>query len=219
MKNNKLIFGLTLAALLILLAACGGSPAEKMHKNMEKSVEVEDEASGVQKNIIDLEKEEKKHYDEIVGLGDKEMTKIKKISDEAKSNIEKRNDLIKKEKEIMDNSKEAFDKVKDQIDKLDSDKEKEKAKKMYDAMEKRYKIYDKLNKTYKSSLSDEKKMYNMFAAKDSEYDGVMKQIEKVNNSYSELVDTNKEFNEQTKKYNELKKSFYKSTDLEIKYKK
>jgi len=219
MKKKILAFGIIPAALIAILAACGGSPAEKMHKNLEESVGIEKKAANVQNKIIALEKKEKQSYDKLIGLGDDKMKEIKKLSGEAKENINKRDELIKEEKGIMDDSKENFQKVEEQIGKLDKKKEKERAKKMYEAMMERYKIYGELNKTYKKSLADERDMYSLLAKKNAQHDKVAKAIEKVNKSYEKLLRSNQSFNEQTEKYNSLKKAFYKATDLGVNYKK
>ncbi|WLV25631.1 YkyA family protein [Aciduricibacillus chroicocephali] len=219
MKKLILGYGFVGTILIVFLAACGGSPAEKMHKNMEESVGIEKKAADVQDKIISLEKKEKQSYDKLISLDDHKMKEIKKLSNDAKSNIDKRRVLVKEEKEIMNDSKENFQKIEGQIDKLKTKKEKVKAKAMHKAMMERYKLYGKLNKAYKRSLADEKEMYSLLAKKDATHDQVKNVIEKVNKSYDKLVQANKSFNVQTEKYNDFKKAFYKTTDLDVSYKK
>jgi|GEM_PF-420400 len=219
MKVSKKIMIFISIATAILLSACGGKPNEKIHKNLEKSVEIESKAGETQSSIIKLEKQEKEIYDKLIALGEKDMKKIKKLSDDATTNIDNRKDLIAEEKKSMEESKKNFEEIKDQIDKLETDKEKSSAKKMYKTMENRFNLYENLNKTYTKSLAEEKKMYKMLAKKDATHEQVSSQIKAVNTSYEKLIETNKTFNKKTKEYNEQKKAFYKATDLDVSYKK
>jgi len=213
------IFGVLLVpGLLFGLAACGGSPEENIHDHLEKSVEIEQDAAKDQNAIVKLEKKEKAIYEKMSGLGTDDFTEMNKLADQASANIKKRGELIDKEKESMDESEESFSGVKDQIEKLEKKKEKTQAEEMYKAMVKRYKLYSQLNKTYKHSLSEEQKMYKLFADKKAAQDQVKSQIEKVNLSYEKLVKDNEAFNKQTETYNKLKKAFYESTDLKVDYK-
>jgi len=219
MKGNKhkhmlwLLFGF----VSILLAGCGGDPDQTIHEHMEKSVEIESNAAKDQNAIVTAEKQEKQIYEELIGQGDNQLDKIQKLSDKATKNIKKRAALIKKEKESMDESKENFAEIKGQIEKLKTDKEKQKANKMYQSMQKRFSLYASLYKAYNHSLSEENKMYKLLAKKDAKHESVVKQIEKVNASYEKLIDENKAFNDQTATYNQLKKDFYKTTDLDVEY--
>lgn len=217
MNVSKKLVLFMLAAMTVLLSACGGEPSEKIHNNLEKSVEIESKAGEKQDAIIKLEKKEKVIYDKLIALGDKDMKDIQKLSDDAITNIDKRKDLIDEEKDSMDESKKNFEEIKGQIDKLETDKEKSRAKKMYKTMENRFSIYNKLNKAYLKSLTEEKKMYKLLAQKDATHEQVSSQIKEVNTTYEKLIETNKDFNAKTKAYNDEKKAFYQATDLDVSY--
>ena len=200
---KKITYVAVLLAIGLLLSACGDSPAEKIHKNLEESVDKEETAQNSQKEIAKLEEKENEIFDQVVDLSLDDFDKIKKHSNNALENIEKRTDKLKQEKDSMEESKATFAKIEKSIDKLENEKTKKKAQEMKKQMDKRYKTYEDFNKIYADTLKDEKTLYTLLKKKDVEQKEVDKTLEKLNETYE---------------YNQLKKEFYEGTDLKIKYK-
>src|SRR5699024_1956480 len=82
----------------LLLSACGDSPAEKIHKNLEESVDKEETAQNSQKEIAKLEEKENEIFDQVVDLSLDDFDKIKKHSNNASEKIEKRTKKKKQKK-------------------------------------------------------------------------------------------------------------------------
>src|SRR5699024_5332651 len=163
-----------LLAIGLLLSACGDSPAEKIHKNLEESVDKEETAQNSQKEIAKLEEKENEIFDQVVDLSLDDFDKIKKHSNNALENIEKRKDKKKKKK----------------------------AKEMKKQMDKSYKKYEDFNKIYADTLKDEKTLYTLLKKKDVEQKEVDKTLEKLNETYEKLISKNESFNSETEKYNQ-----------------
>ncbi len=80
------------------------------------------------------------------------------------------------------------------------------AEKMVKAMEERYASYENLNKAYQSSLDEDQKLYELFTKEELTEEELRSQIDKVNQTYEEVIQLNETFNKQTDTYNELKKA-------------
>src|SRR5699024_9146717 len=212
-RLKKITYVAVLLAIGLLLSACGDSPAEKIHKNLEESVDKEETAQNSQKEIAKLEEKENEIFDQVVDLSLDDFDKIKKHSNNALENIEKRTDKLKQEKEKTTNAK-----IEKSNDKIENEKTKKKAQEMKKQMDKRYKTYEDFNKIYADTLKDEKTLYTLLKKKDVEQKEVDKTLEKLNETYEKLISKNESFNSETEKYNQLKKEFYEGTDLKIKYK-
>lgn len=162
---KKITYVAVLLAIGLLLSACGDSPAEKIHKNLEESVDKEETAQNSQKEIAKLEEKENEIFDQVVDLSLDDFDKIKKHSNNALENIEKRTDKLKQEKDSMEESKATFAKIEKSIDKLENEKTKKKAQEMKKQMDKRYKTYEDFNKIYADTLKDEKTLYTLLKKK------------------------------------------------------
>ncbi|KGX88788.1 YkyA family protein [Pontibacillus litoralis] len=217
MRLGKLL--LVLTSVIFVLSGCIGGPsaAEKMYNHLEEAVTLEAAFEDQQKSMVELEKKEKKIYDEIMELGLEDLEKIKNKSDEAISFIEQREDKLKVEKESIDAAKEEFDNVKSLVEDLENETSKEKANQMIEAFQNRYDAYQQLNEKYKASLKLDQELYEMLQKEDVEKDALEKQIEQVNKSYEKVMKANKDFNQYTKEYNDLKKQFYEAASLEVQY--
>jgi hypothetical protein len=209
-----------LAAVLLSLFLLGGcmnkeTPGEKAYSILEKTAEAEDVFEKQQDPLVKLEKQEKELYDQIIALGMKEFGQIKKLSDQALETVGKREELMNKEQESIDASKEEFEPLKDVIPDIEDKEAKESAEELYKVMMDRYSIHDKLYSEYTNGLELDKELYSMFKKEDLTMEQLEAQIDKINKSYEQLTVHNQEFNEMTKKYNEIKINFYKQAGVEV----
>ena len=217
MPLKKPLFMLVIG-LIILLSACSGeSTEEKIHNHLEEAVALEQDFEDVQSEITKLEKQEQELYSQIIDLGMDEFDKIKELSDEAIGVIDERAEKITAEKESIEASQEEFNQTKDLIENLEDGDLKNKALSMYDVMEKRYKAYDTLNGAYSESLKLEKELYAMLKKEDLQQEELTGQINKINESYEQVLNANDQFNEATVEYNALKKEFYEQAGIEVTY--
>ncbi|WP_026905970.1 YkyA family protein [Paucisalibacillus globulus] len=213
----KHVFGIITLVTVLLLAGCGNSPETQIYNHLEAAVQLEDNFQKQQDGITKLEQEEQGLYKEIIELGIEEMDKIQELTNKAIASIEERSEKIKLEKESLDASREEFEKSEDLIKEIKDEEVKEKALSMYEAMINRFEAYETLNKTYNESLTLEKELYEKFLQEALEEEELQAHIEKVNLKYQEVIKANDTFNKLTMDYNELKKSFYETAEINVKY--
>ncbi|MGY0692238.1 YkyA family protein [Virgibacillus sp. FSP13] len=217
MPFKKIMMVVSICLIAGLVACSGSSTKEKIYDHLEEAVTLEEAFEKQQDTIVDLEKNEQQLYGKIIDLGMDDFDKIKDLSQQAIETIEKRSKKVELEKESITASKEEFIKTEDLIDELEDKKTRDKAEKMYDVMMNRYQAYDSLNKAYTTSLKLEKELYTMLQKKDIEQETLTEHITKINDSYQEVLEANKDFNTHTTKYNKLKQEFYKVADIEVEY--
>lgn len=215
--NIRRIFPLMII-LLIGFTGCNKkiSVTEQIYEHLEESVKLEQDYAEYQQEIFNLEKEEQEIYQKITDLSQDELDEIKALAKQAIDIINEREKLITQERESLEASKEEFLKVEPLISKLE-DEMKENAESMFDKMIERYHTYDLLYDAYLETLRLEKEFYEMYQNENTDLDETSKHIDKLNESYDFVLENHKSYNDATREYNELKKEFYLSTDLDIIY--
>lgn len=217
MKIRRSIF--VFMILLIGLVGCKKETpvTELIYDHLEESVALENDYAKYQEEIFQLEQEEQDIYKEITELTSDDFDKIVSLSEKAIEIIKKREELIELEQESISSSKEEFLKVEPLIEKLEEDEVKINAEKMFDQMIERYATYDELFKAYQTTLKLEREFYEMYKDENLDYDTTSEHIDKLNENYDMVIQKNEAYNGATREYNELKKEFYLSTDLDIVY--
>ncbi|KRG10910.1 YkyA family protein [Lederbergia galactosidilytica] len=211
---KKLITFLAIGLLATMVAACS-SPEENVYQIMEDAAAQENAFEKQQKPMNKLESEEKALFDEIMELGMKEFDQIQKLSNEALTNLDERENLIKKEKEALGKSKEEFKKAKAELDKIKDGELKEEAQQLATLMDDRYSAYDTLYSAYLTGLSEDKKIYELMKDEELSMEKLEEQIETSNNAYEKVRDANDTFNEKTEEFNEKKLDFYNKAGFKI----
>ncbi|SDJ75413.1 YkyA family protein [Sediminibacillus albus] len=209
-----------IGVLLVILTACSSqSTAEKMYEHLEEAVVLENDFADQQQPLVELEKQEKELYNQIISLGMEEFDQVKKLSQEALNLIDKRADRLATEKESIEAAKAEFDKVDSLIEDLDEEKVRTAAEDMAATMDERYSAYQDLNKAYSSALEQDRKLYEMLQNKELKEQELRDQIDSINASYDQVISANQAFNEKTEKYNQLKQKFYELAELNVEYEK
>lgn len=201
-------------AVIILSACSGASTEEKIHDHLEEVVQLEAGFEEQQDEIVKLEKQEQKIYEQVATLESSEFDEIKKLAKEAIESIEKRSDKVSLEKESIDDAREEFEKTKPLIDKLEDKEVKEKAEEMYGMMIDRYDAYNELHDAYLVSLKEETTLYTLLQKEDLAQEEFTEQISGMNDVYEQVIQKNEEMNTATNKYNKLKEEFYSIAELE-----
>ena len=217
-SKNKFIILLYMTVLIILTACNNESASEKIYTHLEEAVQLEKEFEDQQDLITDLEVKEQEIYSEIIDLGMEEYNQIVELADEAIEIIHERKTLIEKEKNSIEASQEEFRKIEPLLEEYEDGKTKDKGKEMFEVMINRYTSYEKLNKEYINSLEKEEKLYELLKDEDLEQDQLTNQINKINDSYQQVLKANDAFNSYTVQYNDLKREFYELAEIEVNYK-
>jgi hypothetical protein len=211
------ILWIVFLVVLIILSGCLNqkTTAEKMYEVMEKVVLEETTFEDQQSPLVQAEKEEKQIYDQIISLGMKEYEQIVKLADEALLLVEKRKALMATETESIEKSEVEFKKLLPYIDKLEDTTLKKDAKKLYEVMIQRYRLHEKLNQTYLDATKLDTELYQMFKRKDLSMEDLETQINQINIKYEKIFEINKQFNQNTEEYNDLKLEFYQKAGFKI----
>ena len=203
---------------ITFLAACSAeSTIDDMYVYLEEAVELESDFVAQQQPLTELEEKEQALFQEISDLGMEEFDQISNLADEALESIEERKEILKIEKTSIESAKEKFDKIEPMIEELEDESLQEQAKGLVEKMQERYQAYQTLHDTYATSLENDEKLYEMLKQEDIEEDVISDQIEKINAQYQLVIEANDTFNKKTESFNQAKKTFYESTDLNITY--
>ncbi len=188
-----------------------------MYDHLEEAVSLEKQFREQQEPLAKAEKKEQDIYEEIVALSMDDFDKIEKLSKQAEEYTDKRLEYLKKEKESIDEAYKEFEEVKDLSSDLENKDAKKDAKKLIDTMDKRYDAYQKLNKEYKAAVEQDKKLYSSLQDKELTLEQLQDQIKVVNDQYGKVAEQKDAFNKYTSEFNDAKKSFYKSAELNVNY--
>nr|WP_276532092.1 YkyA family protein [Heyndrickxia oleronia] len=198
-----------------MLTGCKVVPEEKIYDIMEQTVVKEKDFEKQQKPLTELESKEKKIFEEIMDLGMKDMEQMTKLANLALDNLKERKEKMELEQKSMIASKKEFSKIEDPIEKIESKQLKKEAQDLFQLMEKRYAFHDRLYEAYNKGIETNIQLYKLLMKKDVSMDDLENQIEITNKAYSEVLKMNEQFNEQTKKFNNEKKKFYKLAKINI----
>lgn len=214
---KSLGLSIVLMAGVLSLAGCMDrqTPEEKMFEELEKVVSTEKVFEDQQDPLVELEKQEKEIYEQIISLGMKEYDQIVKLADEALTIADKREEHIEKEKESIKKSEQEFKNVSKIAEEIEDPSLKKQAAELQATMKERYKIHDELYKNYKQGLQYDKELYEMLKDKDLSFEKLEEQINKVNKVYESVLKNNQEFNDRTDRYNKEKMDFYKKAGIEV----
>ncbi|WP_233269758.1 YkyA family protein [Heyndrickxia camelliae] len=196
-------------SLCILMAGCQSKPEEKIYQILEETVSKEKGFQSEQSPLAKLESEETHLFEQIMNLGMKDYQKVVKLSDRALLNISERKERMDKEQDSMLSSQKEFMKLKSIISDLQDENLKEEAFRLYSLMEKRYKTHEKLYNAYIKGLDADQKLYELLKQKTVSINDIEAQINSTNKLFSAVMEANKQFNDETKIYNEKKLDFYK----------
>jgi chromosome segregation ATPase len=204
----------------VLFTGCIGKKVEEeIYHELEKVVSLENEFAKQQQPMVELERKEKELYGQIMKLGMKEFDKIVQLSKEAIDIIHSRKEHLQRERESMNASKKQFTKIEKLIERVEKQKLKDTGNNLVQIMNRRYEEYDKLYHSYLKALQYDEELYQMLQNKDITLEQLEAQIEKINQTYEQVMKANKEFNKLTEQYNETKLIFYENAGLKVSYQK
>ncbi|MEH6996528.1 YkyA family protein, partial [Neobacillus drentensis] len=96
-RITRIILAVVISGFLLTGCISKESSAEKLYQVLENVVDAEKEFEEQQEPLVELERQEKEIYNEIMTLGMKQHEKIVTLSDEALSIIEKRKNHLQLE--------------------------------------------------------------------------------------------------------------------------
>ena len=212
---NRIIFSIFAISFLLTGCVSKEKTTERMYQALENVVEAEKAFEEQQEPLVELEKQEKEIYDQIMALGMKQHDEIVKLSDEALSIIDKRREHLQKEINSINASKTEFKNAEEIRNEIDDSEQKKKATELLGIMSNRYKVHNQLAKEYSSALDNDKELYQMLKNESISYEKLEDHVTNLNTIYQKVYDANEEFNELTAQYNEKKLEFYEEAGLKL----
>ncbi|MDF2788842.1 MAG: hypothetical protein K0S80_1940 [Neobacillus sp.] len=212
---NRIIF--SILAISFVLSGCVSKEktTERMYQALENIVEAEKAFEEQQEPLVELEKQEKEIYNQIMALGMKQHDEIVKLADEALPIIDKRREHLQKEIDSINASKTEFKNAEEIKNEIDNSEQKKKATELLEIMSNRYKVHNKLAKEYSSALDNDKELYQMLKNESILYEKLEDHVTILNTIYQKVYDANEEFNELTAQYNRKKIEFYEEAGLKL----
>ena len=207
---------LLLIGFIVLLSACSSeSVEEQIHTHLEEAVTLEEGFKSQQSEITALEKQEQEIYSQIIDLGMDDLDEITKLSEDALTIIDEREEKLNIEKESIASAQEEFQSIEELIEGIEEEAVKTTGEEMFQTMMSRYAAYEELYAAYTESLGFEKELYTMLQDEELEQEALNEHIAKINESYETILAANDQFNEHTIAYNELKKEFYEAANMNV----
>jgi hypothetical protein len=214
-RITRISIAVVISSFLLTGCISRESSAEKLYQVLENVVDAEKEFEEQQEPLVELERQEKEIYNEIMTLGMKQHEKIVTLSDEALSIIEKRKNHLQLEIDSINASKTEFKKAEEIISDIKDSEQKKKAEDLSKIMKKRYQLHNRLSKEYSSALDRDKELYLMLKEESILYDKLEAHVADLNTTYQKVLEANEEFNDVTAQYNEKKLEFYKQAGLNL----
>ncbi|MFC7391761.1 YkyA family protein [Scopulibacillus cellulosilyticus] len=211
---------LFIISCVFILTSCGfaNKDVKKIYAYLEKSANVEQNLSDMQKSLINNQKQENDIYDKILDLKLNDGSKIESLSDKANKLTERRKDILKQEKKMIDGSYKQYEKAKPILNDLqDKDDLKSKAEKVIHSASERYKTFNQLYKDYIDDIELNKNLYTLLHEKNLDQTAYKKQIDNINRKSKEITNLRNKFNDYTKAYNKAKLSLYNAGHLNVDY--
>lgn len=214
-RITRISIAVVISSFLLTGCISRESSAEKLYQVLENVVDAEKEFEEQQEPLVELERQEKEIYNEIMTLGMKQHEKIVTLSDEALSIIEKRKNHLQLEIDSINASKTEFKKAEEIISDIKDSEQKKKAEDLSKIMKKRYQLHNRLSKEYSSALDRDKELYLMLKEESILYDKLEAHVADLNTTYQKVLEANEEFNDLTAQYNEKKLEYYKQAGLNL----
>ncbi|MFS0778805.1 YkyA family protein [Neobacillus sp. 3P2-tot-E-2] len=212
---NRIIFSILAISFVLTGCVSKEKTTERMYQALENIVESEKAFEEQQDPLVELEKQEKEIYNQIMALGMKQHDEIVKLADEALSIIDKRREHLQKEIDSINASKTEFKNAEEIKNEIDNSEQKKKATELLEIMSNRYKVHNKLAKEYSSALDNDKELYQMLKNESISYEKLEDHVTILNTIYQKVYDANEEFNELTAQYNRKKLEFYEEAGLKL----
>jgi prefoldin subunit 5 len=214
-RITRISIAVVISSFLLTGCISRESSAEKLYQVLENVVDAEKEFEEQQEPLVELERQEKEIYNEIMTLGMKQHEKIVTLSDEALSIIEKRKNHLQLEIDSINASKTEFKKAEEIISDIKDSEQKKKSEDLSKIMKKRYQLHNRLSKEYSSALDRDKELYLMLKEESILYDKLEAHVADLNTTYQKVLEANEEFNDLTAQYNEKKLEYYKQAGLNL----
>ncbi|MEH7495890.1 YkyA family protein, partial [Neobacillus niacini] len=183
---NRIIFSILSISFVLTGCVSKEKTTERMYQALENIVEAEKAFEEQQEPLVELEKQEKEIYNQIMALGMKQHDEIVTLADEALSIIDKRREHLQKEIDSINASKTEFKNAEEIKNEIDNSEQKKKATELLEIMSNRYKVHNKLANEYSSALDNDKELYLMLKNESISYEKLEVHVTILNTIYQKV---------------------------------
>lgn len=185
---KRLLTIISIMVLGITLAACNSSDQtkEEIYNHLEEAVKKEKDFHEAQKDLVEVEKEESKLYEQMIEINMEEIDQVKDKAEKAKKLSQDRKEIMENEMESIKAGKEEFDEMVPLVEELESEEAKNQANEMVEVMENRYKSFAELHETYLSSIKSDQKLYDLLMDEELDKETLDEQVNEIIKSMKRL---------------------------------
>jgi len=206
--NRIILTGLISFILILTGCSFGQSTESSLNDVLTKVYEDEEGYRTAQEQLSELEKTEQASYNELMELTQKEKEEISAKTADMDSSLKERLSLINKEKESISKAEESFK----AFDDVMKDAKEENIKGILEEMKKemglRFELHGEFTDQYEKLAELQKTLYGMLSDEHAELPKLQEKVAEVNAQNETVQSVIAEFNEHTKKFNELKNDVY-----------
>lgn len=194
----------------VVLQACQtAEPEQEMIGLFEQIAKLEENMSDANESLIRLEERQTDLYEQMMSLGLKRFDEVSKLAKEAQAVVEQRQKYLEDEHAQTGRAKKLLSPLNRYVEQLPDEAIKARARRLIETMEQRYAQYETVYAHYQKALALEKQLYRLFLQPNVTLEELQKQVEEMNQAYSEMVAANERLNGSTAQYNEAKKQLHK----------
>jgi chromosome segregation ATPase len=213
---KKIVIGTFLSTTLLLSACSMGasSSEEKLSASLEKVYEEEQGYRDSQKQLAELEKKEQSTFNAAMELTQQQQDDVALKVEELKASLNERLTLLNEENESIGKAQDSLTSFEDLVEDTKDEAVKTSLKDLKTSIEDRYEAHEVVSNEYQKLTDLQITLYDMLEDEETEQAQLQEQVILVNKQNDIVQSAINNFNEATKKLNEMKSSVYDSLDEE-----
>lgn len=213
---KKIVIG-TFLSTSILLSACSmgaSSSEEKLSASLEKVYEEEQGYRDAQQQLAELEKKEQSTFNAAMELTQQQKDDVALKVEELKASLTERLTLLNEENESIGKAQDSLTTFEGLVEDTKDEAVKTSLLNLKTSIEDRYEAHEVVSNEYQKLTDLQITLYDMLEDEETEQEQLQQQVILVNKQNDVVQSAINEFNEATKKLNEMKSSAYDSLDEE-----
>lgn len=212
----KRIIIISLFSFIFILSGCsfGTSTESSLNDVLSKVYEDEKGYRTAQEQLSELEKNEQTSFKEMMELTQEQKEELAAKVNEMETSLEERLKLISAEKESINQAEESFKEIDGVIEKAKEEEVKAILQDLNAEMTERFALHEEFTKQYEQLSDLQQSLYAMLADDQTEMPALQEKVKEVNVQYDAVQKVIAQFNEHTKKFNDLKNEVYEKFNRE-----
>ncbi|MGM9986676.1 MAG: YkyA family protein [Bacillaceae bacterium] len=207
---------LVIMSFLLVITGCAKQEetVSEISKHVEKAVVLEGNVQD-EKKLLELETQEEELYKKVVALMSQGKEKeIKEQAQKALQIVKQRQELVTKKQENIAASLEEMTKAEKLVSSLKKKESKASGEEMIKVGEERLSNSKKMFDYYITALKHDESLYTFLVKGEFANDKIAKEVDALNENYSNVLKLKEEVNKQTETFNKKKADFFSEVGYE-----